>query len=220
MLRDKHPNIKGSTRLASRQPGLLTFIGERYEDCSRDCGAGHHGRKRHGAGSTTGNPTWNRPSSLGGLSGVGTATPYAVVPFYVSAATSYLAETSTPLHDGYLLVYAGSFNAATPLVNLIDGDDDFTGPFAFLGGSGFGLDASSIGAGDGSNYTLGAGLNLVPATQYYAVVTGFGNTDAGDFRGAIGSTTGAGGVTIGLLPAPGALAALGLGGLVATRRRR
>lgn len=172
------------------------------------------------AGSTTGNPTWNRPLSLSGLSGVGTATPYSVVPFYVSAATSYLAETSYAGWDGYLLVYGGSFSAASPLVGLIDGDDDFAGPFAFLGGSGAGLDASLIGFGQGSNFTSGAGLNLVPATQYYAVVTGFGNDDAGDFRGAIGSTTGAGGVTIGLLPAPGALAALGLGGLVATRRRR
>lgn len=170
-------------------------------------------------GSTTGAPTWNRPSGMASLSGVGTATPYAVIPFYVSAATSYLAETSTPFHDGYLLVYGGSFSAATPLVGLINGDDDFSGPFAFLGGSGFGLDASSISSGGAGNFNAG-GLSLVPATQYYAVVTGFGNTDAGDFRGAIGSTTGAGGVTIGLLPAPGALAALGLGGLVATRRRR
>lgn len=174
------------------------------------------------AGSTTGNPTWNRPSGLAFLSGVGTATPYAVIPFYVSAATTYLAEASytTPGYDGYLLVYGGGFSAATPLASLIDGDDDFSGPFAFLGGSGTGLDASQIASGQGSNFTSGAGLSLVPATQYYAVVTGFDNSDAGDFRGAIGSTTGAGGVTIGLLPAPGALAALGLGGLVATRRRR
>ncbi|MCC6285250.1 MAG: hypothetical protein IT439_08125 [Phycisphaerales bacterium] len=172
------------------------------------------------SGTTIGAPTWNRPVSLSGLSGVGTATPFAVVPFYVSAAGTYLAETSYVGFDGYLLVYGGSFSAATPLVGLMDGDDDFTGPFVFIGGSGSGLDASMIASGEASNYTAGAGLSLVPSTQYYAVVTGFGNSDTGDFRGAVGSTSGAGGVTIGLLPAPGALAVLGLGGLVATRRRR
>ena len=45
-------------------------------------------------GDTSGGPTWNRPavnsaSDCGALSGVGTATPYSVQPFYVDTAGNY-----------------------------------------------------------------------------------------------------------------------------------
>lgn len=167
-------------------------------------------------GDTTGQPTWNRPTSLSSLSGVGTATPYQVTPFFVSAAGTYSFEVDGRGHtDTYALAYS-SFSAGSPLVGLLNGDDDYSGPLPNLGGTGQGFASSYIASGETSNFAAG-GLNLAANTQYYAVVTGFGNTDFGAYAAAI---AGPGNVTIGLVPAPASLALVGLGGLVAGRRRR
>lgn len=181
------------------------------------------------SGDTTGGPVFNRPSSSTTLSGVGTATPYVVVPFYVDLSGAYVFEvdaSSPETHtDPYALVYTGSFDPLNALTNLVDGDDDFSGAFTILSGSSAsGLDASRIGAGETSNFSGGAGLNLIAGVQYYAVITGFGNTDQGTFRAAIGDGPGRGNVFLGTVGIPepataGLLIGMSLVGLVVRRRK-
>lgn len=172
-------------------------------------------------GDTTGAPTFNRPSGLSSLSGVGTAVKYQVQPFYVTVSGSYAFEANFATGtswDGYILAYTGSFNPATPLANLINGDDDYTGALPLLGGTSASAgDAARIATGQSTNFAPG-GLNLVANTQYYAVVAGFGNTDAGQYRAAIGG--GQGDVIGGVVPEPASMAALGAGLLAFARRRR
>lgn len=173
------------------------------------------------SGDTTGDPSWNRPTSFSSLSGVGTAVPYEVQDFWVTASGQYVFEVDGNSHpDTYILVYSGSFNAGTPLANLIAGDDDFSGTFTVLSGTGQGFASSRIALGESSNYGgAGTGLNLTANTQYYAVVTGFGNTDFGTYRAGIGN--GPGDVRLGAVPEPGTMIALGAGlAALAARRRR
>lgn len=151
-------------------------------------------------GDTTGGSTYNRP--LGGtpptsLSGVGTAVRYEVVPMYTNFNASVIFETIDPTaFDTFISLYGpGGFDPANPLANAISADDD---------------------AGVGVLSLITSNIN--GGTQYYVVVTGFGNTDFGTYTLSLSSTSAD--ITIGLIPAPGALAVLGLGGLVATRRRR
>lgn len=119
-------------------------------------------------GTTTLNdPIYNRPvanasSPPTNLSGVGTAVHFDVLPFMVSANGSYSfsMEGLNPVNwDTYLGLYSGSFNPASPLTNaLIYNDDNPT-----IGLSGF-------------------SANLTTGTSYIAVLTGFANTDVGDWR--------------------------------------
>lgn len=182
-------------------------------------------------GDTTGGPTWNRPLSLSGLSGTGTNVPYQLQPFYVSLTGTYAFEvagarptTSFTHTDTYILVYGNSFSSATPLVNLLNGDDDYSGAFSLLSGNGSGFASSRIASGEGTNFAAG-GLALSSGVQYYAVVTGFGNSDFGTYEAAIGggSVTGLPGlVTLGTIPVPepASMAILGMGALALLRRRR
>jgi len=182
-------------------------------------------------GDTTGGPIWNRPSGLASLSGTGTAVPYQLQPFYVSLTGQYVFEaagarpsTSFTHTDTYILVYGGSFNAGSPLTNLLNGDDDYSGAFSLLAGNGSGFASSRIAAADASNYSTG-GLALTANVQYYAVVTGFSNTDFGTYEAAIGGGDAAGLpglVTLGTVPVPepASMAVLGLGALALARRRR
>ena len=167
------------------------------------------------SGDTTGGDVFNRPSSLTTLSGVGTAVAYEATAFTVSASGTYTLEAAYDGWDGYALVYASSFDSSSPLANLINGDDDYAGPYTVLPGSSASAFAGSrIASGEGSNFAAG-GLNLTAGVTYWAVIAGFGNSDFGAYDVGIG---GPGDVTI--IPAPGALALVGLGGLAAARRRR
>lgn len=177
------------------------------------------------SGDTTGGPTFNRPSGLGTLSGVGTAVAYDVQAFFVNVSGEYVFEadyraSTGASFDGYALVYSGSFDANNPLAGLIAGDDDYNGAFSVLpGATTGGLQGSRIALGEGSNFGgAGTGLNLTAGVQYFAVIGGFGNSNFGAYTAGIGG--GQGPVKLGLVPAPSAVALLGLGGLVATRRRR
>lgn len=113
-------------------------------------------------GDTTGGPTWNRP--LGGFpptppaSGVGTAVPFMVTQFTVTADGVY-DFLSTADYDNYLHLYVGQFDADDQFNGLLAGNDDFGGN---IGLSGF-------------SFALTAGLD------YFAVNSGFSNEDFGAF---------------------------------------
>jgi hypothetical protein len=147
------------------------------------------------SGDTTGDPQFNRPSSLTTLSTLGTAVPHEVIPFYVSASGDYDIETLQGF-DGYPLLYSGSFSAANPLTNLEEL-----------------LDVGFAGEPDGGTVTLAAG------TQYFLVMTGFENSDFGVYSGTI--TNGrsvAGQAVLGIVPEPTSLLALAAFTLAGRRR--
>lgn len=148
------------------------------------------------SGDTTGGLTFNRPSGLTTLSGIGTDVPFEVVNFTVGASGVYDLETLNlggTLTDTFLLLYVGSFDPSAVFTNLVAFNDD--------SGAGF---LSLIGA-----------VEIQAGVDYFAVVTGFANSDFGTYDLEI---RGPGAITI--VPAPGVAAVLGLGGLVASRRRR
>jgi hypothetical protein len=135
-------------------------------------------------------PTFNRPSSLTTLSGVGTSVYYNSHPFVAPATGTFLVNLSTPGvsdPDGYLLLYSGSFNPASPLTNLIGVSDD--------GGNGVGF-SSTIP------------INLTSGSQYVAVATTFDN-----------AITGAYSLYVAGVPEPATALLLLLGGVTALRRR-
>ncbi|KFN52069.1 hypothetical protein N790_12955 [Arenimonas malthae CC-JY-1] len=112
-------------------------------------------------GDTTGAPVWNRPlSDFSGLSGTGTAVPYVVHPFIVSANdTCSVALDPLAGHDTFLFIYENAFDPLDPLTNGVDGDDD---------GGGFPnslIDPVALNAG----------------TTYYAISTGYSNGSFGPY---------------------------------------
>ncbi len=151
-------------------------------------------------GDTTGGSTFNRALAGNpptGLSGVGTAVRYEVVPMYTDVNASVLFDivSAASGFDTFMHLYGpGGFNPGSALSNVIIGDDD-------------------SGTGSNSLFTT----NLSGGTQYYVVVSGFDNADFGTYTLQMSSTSA--NVTIGMIPAPSALAMLGLTGLVARRRR-
>ena len=147
------------------------------------------------SGDTTGAPTFRRPGNINNLSNIGTAVPYEVVPFYVTADGVYSVETLQAF-DSVPLIYSGSFDPDNALANLMKVYNQ-------------GL------AGDPERDIVLLSTN----TQYYLVVTGYLNSDFGPFSGTI--TNGAGVVgwaELGYVPEPTLLAALPAVALV--RRRR
>jgi hypothetical protein len=157
-------------------------------------------------GSTIGGPTFNRPlagTPPTGLSAVGTAVAYQVTAFTVSATGSYtflMTSFSTNL-DSFLGLHANAFNPLSSLTNAIVYDDD-------------------SGPGSDSTFTT----NLLAGTSYFAIATGFNNTDSGEYKLDI---DGPGTVTVGgvpgAVPEPGTWAMIIAGfGIVgcALRRRK
>lgn len=117
-------------------------------------------------GTTAGGPTFNRPVEDGSsLSGVGTAVPYHVFQFTVTAAGSYdfLSLPTTPGYDNFLILYQNAWSSALPLTNFRIADDDTGG----------------IGVGAAFTWTLSVGPN------YYLVTTGFNNADFGAYTNSI-----------------------------------
>jgi hypothetical protein len=159
-------------------------------------------------GSTIGGPTYNRPLSGAppvALSAVGTAVAYQVTAFTVSASGSYtflMTSLSTNL-DSFLGLHANAFNPLSALTNAIVYDDD-------------------SGPGSDSTFTT----NLLAGTSYFAIATGFANTDAGEYKLDIngpGSVT-VGGGGQGAVPEPSTwamiIAGFGIVGGALRRRRR
>jgi PEP-CTERM motif len=155
------------------------------------------------SGDTTAAPTWNR--TLTGtpptqLSGVGTAVRYVVNPFQVSANGGY-SLLNESAYDNYLTLYTTAFNPLAQFANVMAADDD---------------------AGAGTNALIN--FNLTSGVTYFAVASGFENTDFGAYRLTI---QGPGdilvpGPTGGNVPEPTSLALAGVAllGLAATGRRK
>ena len=152
-------------------------------------------------GDTTAGPTYNRPLSgrpPTALSGVGTAVRYVVTPFTVSVSGNYNFLNSS-VHDSYLGVHRNLFNPANGLLNALAYDDD---------------------AGPGSDSAITA-LGLLAGVSYFAVSSGFANTDFGRFTLTIdgpGNIIGAGGGVP--EPATWAMLIFGFAGVGAALRRR
>lgn len=120
------------------------------------------------SGDTTGAPTFNRPefstSSFTpgvptGLSVIAETVPFQFQEFSVSVGGSY-SLISNQLFDGVIALYQGSFNPASPLTNLLLGNDDS----AFSPAVGF------------SNQSA-LSLLLTANTSYFLVTTGFSSPD-------------------------------------------
>jgi PEP-CTERM motif len=152
-------------------------------------------------GDTTAGPVFNRPLAgrpPTGLSAVGTAVRFVVTPFTVTASGNYNFLNSSP-RDSFLGVYRNAFNPLAPLVNALAYDDD---------------------SGPGSDSQI-TGLALLTGVSYFAISTGFANTDFGRFTLTIdgpGNIIGAGGA----IPEPSTWAMLifGFGAIGAALRRR
>lgn len=158
---------------------------------------------------SAGDPVFNRPLTgvpPTGLSAVGTAVSYDLLPFYVTAAGNYTLQTlsasfspGTP-DDTFLVLYQTAFNPAAPLTNVLHADDD-------------------AGPGGLSLFTR----PLTPGTQYYLVATSFSNGAFGSYTGSIDNDGAMSTVIFGMVPEPASalmmLSALGMGGLLARRRQ-
>jgi len=158
-------------------------------------------------GDTTGGPTFNRAlSDFSDVSSVGTDVAYDVYAFGVDTAGTYTINSfaygtwggplASQAWDNYLLLYAGSFDPASPLEYGVAGNDDF----------------NRIGR---SKITV----ELMTGTAYYLVTTGFSNEDFGKFLNTI---NGPGELVPPPVPEPSTYALLAMGLLaigVGVRRR-
>ncbi len=78
------------------------------------------------AGSTSGGPTYDRADDAATLSSDGASVAYRTLNFRVDAIGTY-AFLSTGDYDTFLSLYAGGFDPAHPLANLVDLNDDTSG---------------------------------------------------------------------------------------------
>lgn len=155
---------------------------------------------------------------------------YDVQAFTVGASGEYLIEsaslntTGSPSNalDTFLRVYAGSFNPASPNLNLLASNDDMDWAYSVLPGP-FGLAPQGTGY-QGAQPSSQVFLVLQPGIEYFIVNTSYratGYTVTGSEGGPRGVYyTGIGGPgPVQIVPAPAGVALLGIG-LLTTRRRR
>ena len=153
------------------------------------------------AGDTTGGPTYNRASETSGLSPDGTRVSYRTQTFQVGAFGTY-GIVSNGDYDTFLTLYAGGFDPADALSNVIMSNDDAFNAYQYLG------DTSAFG------------VDLLPGVAYTLVTTAYANGEAGRFANAI---VGPGAISaIAAVPEPGvvALVLAGLVALGASHRRK
>lgn len=152
-----------------------------------------------------GDGSWDRPIAGGPtISGLGP------VQFSVQAFTTDTTDiydlSSAQDYDGYIHLYAGSFDPTDQLANLIDGDDDGDG---------------GIGTSDLDAVSLTAGV------VYFLVTSAFAAGDVGTFTNTIESLNFDAVITLldgstNVIPLPAAfpLFLAGLAGLGVARRRK
>jgi hypothetical protein len=163
------------------------------------------------SGTNVGGIDWTRPFADGTCcSGLGPV-KYSVEQFTISVNDTCNVGSVQDGWDGYLFLYAPSFDPANQTVNFVAGNDDGNG----------GIGTSDI-----------EGVALTAGTTYQVVTTGFANGDEGTFTNTItcpvaNITIGAGApfVPPATLPTLSQTALLALGlligflGFVAVRRR-
>ncbi len=176
---------------------------------------------------TTTDPTFNRPAQYQYANGFGQvfysapeltgAHPYYdVQPFTVATAGAYSMVSANEFESASAL-YAGNFDPNNPLANCVMARNQ----------SGNVLRNKSLNNLAYLDDAVGATMlqtTLQPGVQYYFVTTAFNfpgiEPDGGPFVGRYNNViTGAGAVTLGLIPEP-ATALTSLGVLMAAKRRR
>ncbi len=126
-------------------------------------------------GDTTNGSSWNRPVQGDPPTSVATSDPGVNVAYSVQAfkllADSSCYIVSAQAFDGYIFLYAGGFNPASPLANVVSGDDD-----GILGvGTSYIPNSGPTGT---STLSLSAGT-------YYLVTTGYRSTQFGAFQNTV-----------------------------------
>ncbi len=133
-----------------------------------------HAQQLEYLGDTTGLERFNRPTSLSSLSSFATDVAYEAVEIEVSQTGQYTILSDQTnfgfLWDGYLLVYEGGFDPASPLDNLLDLNDDYFG---------------SMLPGTGVGYSGLEDITLTADVLYVVVHTGFSNEDQGPYQAQI-----------------------------------
>jgi len=108
---------------------------------------------------TTADAVFNRPVSLTTLSGLGTAVRYDLASLLGITPGNYTFRMLSTSFDPFLLLYAGAFDPAAPLTNLVALNDDL---------------ASGI-------TTAGFTFNLLAGVNYTVVSTAFSNAGLGSY---------------------------------------
>ena len=122
-------------------------------------------------GDTTFGGVFNRPSTLSTLSSTATAVRFVAQPFFPNddaTCTIYGTQEGNDF-DGFLLLYDGPFNPASPLTNLVALNDDH-----LTAEDGLGIGTSRVLLQD-----------LLFTNDYTLVTTGFTNPDFGTFTNHI-----------------------------------
>lgn len=171
---------------------------------------------------TSSNPTFLRPGSFSGSGSPSTGTTqqtYAVHSFQVSTTGSYYVSMLNNASGGfYGLLYSGGFDPLSPTTNLVRSTTTTWG--SSTNPSVGGVNRVNLGlTSNGADFqTAGVpGITLTAGVDYYYVVAGtsFSSTNP---------TTGSYQIFFegpgSIVPAPGAMGVLGMGGLLAARRRR
>lgn len=172
---------------------------------------------------TSTDPTFNRPVQVE-TNPPGYTAPfltnrfphYDVQPFFVDAAGEYALVSANEFESAGVL-YQHNFNPANSLANVVRA----------LGQTGNVLRNNTFNPLPFADDAVGGtvlNVNLTPGVQYFFVTTAFAApgsvSDGGPFVGRYSNLiTGAGNVTLGILPEPGVFAPLALAAIVAGRRR-
>ncbi|MDP2008196.1 MAG: PEP-CTERM sorting domain-containing protein [Rubrivivax sp.] len=143
---------------------------------------------------TLSDAVFNRPFTLTSLSGLGTAVHYDAFNFVGVTPGAYsftmVSGPAPATFDTFLALYAGGFNPAAPLTNLVALNDDL---------------ASSL-TSSGFNFTLMEGM------AYTLVSTAYSNSGVGDYTTTV--------ATVVPEPGTYGLMGLGLLGMCGWMRRR
>src|SRR5688500_14220259 len=172
----------------------------------------------------TTDPRFNRPVQVPSSAPSGWSSPfltnrfphYDVQPFHVDTAGRYEMVTANEFETGVAL-YRNSFNPDSPLTNLMWAFDQ--GPNVLRNNT-----FNNLPFNDDATGTALIPADLVPGVQYYFITTAYAApgdpVDGGPFVGRYSNIiTGAGNVTLGLVPEPTVgLAVFALAGLALRRR--